>query len=443
MFKIMKIFAKIAVLTGYLSWFFSVFCLADDPFQIVMGDYLPQWQKGYLDLHHISTGRGDAAFIIFPDGTTLLIDAGDISEIRPRTLTARNARLKPDNTKTAGEWIADYIQQFHPDKSAPRLDYALLTHFHEDHMGEIDKTSKPSKLGNFLISGMTEVVETISVHTFIDRAWPDYSLPEPMQTKAFREKMKRSEDFDDKSFMATMEAYWQFLKAHGKKHGMIVQGIKVGSNQQIRLQKQQKAFPSFSVIPIHGNGLAWAGWENSIFSLFDNGKTPGENNLSIGIRIRYGMFDYYTGGDISGNDDYGSPDFSSEEAKVAPVIGPVDVATLNHHGNSDSQSSVYVRTIRPRVWVQQSWSSDHPGDDVLSRIMSNSLYPGRRFLFANNLLEATKNVIGSKVNRVYNATSGHIVVRVFDGGKRYQIIVLNDSDTERKVSAVSGPFNAR
>ncbi len=127
---------------------------------------------------------------------------------------------------------------------------------------------------------------------------------------------------------------------------------------------------------------------------------------------------------------------------MAPVNGPVDVSTLNHHGNGDSQSSVYVRTIRPKVWIQQSWSSDHPGDDVLSRIMSTSLYPGQRFLFANNVLKATKNVIGSKVNRVYSATSGHIVVRVFDGGKRYQVIVLDDSETDQKVSAVFGPFNA-
>ncbi|MDE1462044.1 ComEC/Rec2 family competence protein [Spartinivicinus poritis] len=409
----------------------------------MVGDSLPEWQKGYLDLHHISTGRGDAAFIVLPDGTTLLIDTGDISEARSRTLTARNAKLMPNASKTAGRWVIDYIQQFHPTPKATNIDYAVITHFHEDHMGEIDSTSTLSKLGAFPVSGITEVVETIPVGTFIDRAYPKYSLPEPMKTQLFRQKMLVSEDFDDQSYMKTMEAYWQFLAAHKKQYGMKVQKIAVGSKNQIKLQKAPNDYPGFEIRNIHGNGTAWTGWGQSTFSLIDKGKKPGENNLSIGIRIRYGMFDYYTGGDIAGNDDYGAADFSSEEAKVAPVIGPVDVATLNHHGNSDSQSSYYVRTIRPKVWIQQSWSSDHPGDEVLSRMISTTLYPGERFIFANNLLTATKNVIGSKVNRVYSATHGHIVVRVYDGGNHYQVIILDDSSTKREVLAVFGPFQSR
>ena len=39
---------------------------------------LPAWQKGYMDIHHISTGRGDCNFMIFPDGTTMMVDAGDL-----------------------------------------------------------------------------------------------------------------------------------------------------------------------------------------------------------------------------------------------------------------------------------------------------------------------------------------------------------------------------
>lgn len=31
-------------------------------------EYLPEWQAGYLDIHQISTGRGNAAYLIFPDG---------------------------------------------------------------------------------------------------------------------------------------------------------------------------------------------------------------------------------------------------------------------------------------------------------------------------------------------------------------------------------------
>ena len=41
------------------------------------GKPLPAWQEGYLDLHHINTGRGNCAYYIFPDGTTMLFDAGE------------------------------------------------------------------------------------------------------------------------------------------------------------------------------------------------------------------------------------------------------------------------------------------------------------------------------------------------------------------------------
>lgn len=67
------------------------------------GEQLAPWQKGMLDIHHINTGRGDATFMIFPDGTTLLVDAGDMSETHPRTLSARNAKAMPNNSKTAPE----------------------------------------------------------------------------------------------------------------------------------------------------------------------------------------------------------------------------------------------------------------------------------------------------------------------------------------------------
>ena len=56
---------------------------------------LSEWQPGFLDIHHINTGRGDAAFMVFPDGTTMLVDAGDMSETHPRTTSSRNAKLGP------------------------------------------------------------------------------------------------------------------------------------------------------------------------------------------------------------------------------------------------------------------------------------------------------------------------------------------------------------
>ena len=37
------------------------------------GTPLPAWTPGTLDIHQISTGLGNAALFILPDGTTMLV----------------------------------------------------------------------------------------------------------------------------------------------------------------------------------------------------------------------------------------------------------------------------------------------------------------------------------------------------------------------------------
>ncbi len=43
----------------------------------VVGHVIAPWQPGMLEIHQISTGRGNAGLYIFPDGTTLLVDVGE------------------------------------------------------------------------------------------------------------------------------------------------------------------------------------------------------------------------------------------------------------------------------------------------------------------------------------------------------------------------------
>jgi len=71
-------------------------------------DVLPRWQDGYVDIHHINTGMGDCTFFVFPDGTTMLFDAGEMDLTNPRTVGPRNSIQTPDATKSPGEWIVNY-----------------------------------------------------------------------------------------------------------------------------------------------------------------------------------------------------------------------------------------------------------------------------------------------------------------------------------------------
>src|ERR1700754_2675229 len=129
-------------------------------------DTLPPWSKGYLYIHPISTGRGNAAYIVMPDGTTLLIDAGEtdkefIKEVAPLVPFPP----RPNADHAAGYWIADYIRECAPRDRPVVLDYALITHFHTDHMGTVLPSSPLSTTGAYRLSGITEVADLIPVKT--------------------------------------------------------------------------------------------------------------------------------------------------------------------------------------------------------------------------------------------------------------------------------------
>ena len=61
-------------------------------------DRLSPWQEGFLDIHHINTGAGDSTFFVFPDGTTMLLDAGALVRERPDA----TGRKLPAATRLAG-----------------------------------------------------------------------------------------------------------------------------------------------------------------------------------------------------------------------------------------------------------------------------------------------------------------------------------------------------
>lgn len=397
---------------------------------------LPAWEPGFLDFHHINTGRGNAAFMVFPDGTTMLVDAGDMSETHPRTTSSRNAQLVPNRSKTAPQWIVDYIDQFLPKSQERKLDYALITHYHDDHFGEIDSLRKIAP-GGYRLTGIMEVGTLIPIKKLIDRGFES-----PINLKDPKVQAGKRFTSDAYGMIPTLKEYWKFIDFQSKKVGLVNEPLNAGRSDQIVLKNSPKDHPTFSVQNITSNGNIWTGYDDSFYPLFNKGEYPGENPLSNGIRIDYGKFNYYTGGDISGIDGMGQTDMDALESHVAPVIGPVDVATLNHHGNRDSQNPFYVRTIRPRVWIQQNWTADHPGEEVLRRIASKQLYPGDRDIFSTIMLQGTKDVIGERLDQ-YKGQNGHIVVRVYNQGDTYDIFVLEDSSEEREILAKHGPYKAR
>lgn len=377
-------------LTATLAFLLAPAVLCQRP-----GETLPPWSQGTLDIHQIQTGRGNAAFLIFPDGTTVLFDAGAVPD-RPGPQLGPE---RPNSSRTPGEWIADYVSQFSPAKPAT-LDYAVVTHYHDDHTGAI-----------------AQVAGLIPIKTLLDRGEIPAPAPGPV-----------------------IDAYREFRGKFHRTYQVFIPG---------RAGQIGKPLPDFEVRNVAANGVVWTGSGSATRQAFPAGwnklpldEQPSENQFSVALRIRYGRFRYYTGGDLTGVPLDNLPAWHDVETPVARAVGPVDVAVLDHHGWLDSTNSFFLETLRPRVIIVPAWHATHPDHGVLRRVLSTRIYPGPRDIFTTTLLDAPRAIF-SYLGEPFKSTEGHIVVRVAPGGGSYRVFILDDGDETRRILSVFGPYDSK
>ncbi|MFT6044325.1 MAG: beta-lactamase superfamily II metal-dependent hydrolase [Arenicella sp.] len=402
-----------------------------DEFEESERQRLPAWTEGTLDIHHISTGRGNAAYMIFPDGTQMMFDVGDLGvdslENHP---IMKVAEVRPNNSKQPGEWIAEYVLKTSPKNKPLKIDYVAISHFHADHYGNAEVRSKRSASGEFVRTGVTELGDLIPIQTLIDRAYPNYDSPANLS----------------EHYGKTFDNYLAFIKEKQTTTGLKVEALVAGSDDQIILKYKALDYPDFSVRNVKSNGTIWSGKDSETFDhlapkeiLNDEGGFN-ENPLSLALEVSYGSFDYFTGGDMTGLQGFGLKGWFDVETPVAGVVGQVDVLNLNHHGNRDATNENFLKALAPRIIVQQSWISDHPGGEVMHRMASEAIYPGPRDIFSTSMQEETKTAIGTWMVNAYKSFEGHIVIRVKPGGQQYSVYVLDDRSPKLHVKAVYGPY---
>ncbi len=377
------------------------------------------WAAGMLDIHHIHTGRGDAAFMIFPDGTSMLFDAG---AARQRT-TKPYYPLYPSDSLSAGAWLAHYINQVNQKTD---IDYAVISHFHADHYGHIDSATTWSKTGEYQLSGITELGDLIPIRNMLDRGYPQYDYPYPLLN----------------SGKITLDNYYAFIRAHEKAGTMKAQAIRPGVKNQIVLLQHPESYPEFEVRNVKSNEWLWMGQGDHLVQYEFNPplvNTEGyysENPLSIGLKVAYGDFDYFTGGDLSGVDDY--PDYDIE-TPLAEIMGEVDALTLNHHGYHDATNSRFLKKLDPQIAVHQAIHDPHFQENVLTNIASQEIEA-----FAIQRGGHIEEKLQALIDQSYLSTQGHVVIRVNPGGSDFNIIILDyGSSYELTVKEKFGPYQSR
>ena len=382
-------------------------------------EYLPSWQEGYFDIHHIATGKGEAQFLVFPDGTTMLIDAGDMTGA---TGGWALSRALPDSSRTPAQRIAAYIDHFSPTPG--KIDYVLLSHFHADHMGCPFALREGTH--GYKICGLMELGEYERFGKLVDRGYPSYDFP--------------SVEYVESMNQGAMQNYKRFVTYQTLNNGMKAEKVVVGSHKQFAPRKKGYDFDVWTVagdlMVTTGKGLATEAMytENPIEKKFD------ENMFSVAQLFRYGDFRYYSGGDLPGqrstkpgtrNRDY--------ESLIVDFVAPCNVMKADHHGYDDSTNPNFLWKMCPDFIVVPSIGGGHPKSSFMDRV-ADKLYRGKHIVYTTS--ESGREQLGEeRFKRIKDW--GHIVIRVYEYGESYQIFVLDATSEDYRIKSHTNVWTSK
>ncbi|HET6201502.1 MAG TPA: fibronectin type III domain-containing protein [Planctomycetota bacterium] len=261
-----------------------------------------------LEIHYINVGWGGSVLVRGPNGTTVLLEAG--------------------KTHDGADVVVPYLDSI-GIPAAMGLDYMILGHHHNDHVG-----------------GMDEVIEAgYDVHV----ANYENGSTEPHSS------------------------YDQWVEA--------AQGTTAGAPVPMPVGAQILLGNGATLTCVARNG-----------SILGGGSVPvdSENDRSIAVLVQYGGFDFLWASDLGGGEiDQSCTGRSTSAADVETAViqaispgganpmissGGIDVLHCNHHGSETSTNKNWMNLARPAVAVisigaGQSSGDDRPRIDVVESVL--------------------------------------------------------------------------
>jgi len=247
-----------------------------------------------LAISVIDVEGGQATLVVSPSGESMLVDTG---------------------YPGFGGRDADRIAAAAKQAGLSRIDYLVVTHYHNDHVG-----------------GVPALAERLPIRTFVDHGPSVEHGAEPD---------------------ALMAAYLD-VRARGRHLQ-----VKPGDRVPIRGLNVRVVSAAGNVL---SRPLPGAGAPNPLCRDFvAKAEDPTENARSVGLVIEYGRFRMLDLGDLTWN---------KERDLVCPAnrVGIVDVYLTTHHGLPISGAPVIVHAVRPRAAVMNNGSTKGGSPEALGVI---------------------------------------------------------------------------
>ena len=387
---------------------------APDEVVAEVGKPLPVWKKGELDIHFINTGRGECCFYIMPDGTTLIVDAGEVKATFNPQDTSDDAAVEQKPNTNVRPYIADamYIKHFSARQS---IDYCAPSHFHIDHIGSSGMATETAAAG-YRKSGLLALYDELPYLHVLDRSYPDYK-----------------EDATTPAMDGQLSADWAKFVTWGVKEQKFTGARFEVGKEQIVMLYDRPSYSNFKIFNICANGFVWS--KNGI-----SGEKSGVGNpASCGFHITYGKFDYIACGDLTSNPQnrvgYYVRDFIGE--------GHLDAFKCHHNLSANARGTQMQQSFfNPRVIVNQNFYTKQPDAAHVNDIMDNKYSFWVKDFFTTNLHPQYVAKNTTTVDKMTNY-NGHIVIRVAEGGGSYYVYMLDDTNFEYNVKSIHGPYNSK
>ncbi len=291
-----------------------------------------------LKIYFIDVEGGQATLFVPPKGDSLLIDTG-----------------WPDHDGRDADRIVAAARM----AGLVKIDYVLLTHYHDDHVG-----------------GVPQLVARIPVGTFIDHG-PNRELDHGITEHGYA-------------------AYQRVLATGGSKR------IAAQPGDVIPMRGMRVTVVSADgrliATPLQG-----AGASNPFCSMSEI-RPPDitENGRSLGVEITFGRLKILDLGDLT---------WDKERELVCPInrLGPVDIYVVSHHGWYQSSSPAMVDAIHARVAIMDNGATKGGSTPTLKTIAKA---PGLQTLWQLHYSEeggVDANTLPQYIANPDGADAGHFI----------------------------------
>ena len=386
---------------------------ADSANDVEIGKMLPLWEEGYLDIHMINSARGECSFLILPDGTTLVVDVGEITPTMGTNPISQlpSVDIRPTTT------YARYIKNFLPEGKS-WIDYCHISHFHNDHFGDPGIKGEANPIGYRRIGPMA-LYDHIPFKNTLDRGYPDYV--EDNKTAPI-----------DHTWLIED---WKTLIKWGEENGKI-QGARFEVGQeQIKLLYNKEKYSNFSTLNICGNGYGYYIKSGATKPAKVGSKSDGGNPSSCGFYLKYGDFDYVSAGDVT----------SAPQNRMAYYFRDVadgtklDAMKGGHHLSGNSYGGQMELYMFPDVILNQNFYKSQPD----SALLNNKIFPIIKAQVYTINAHPNALIDNAETYAKISGYNGHIVLRVAPGGASYYVYMLDATDFEYRVKSIHGPYTSK